>query len=99
MRPSKQQLKKGKEVWIKNLSNKQLTSPQHQVLEKGLKFAVTSGAIPRSEFVASVEKGLQNVKNLDKEALARSKIAQILKNFKLPPKNITTAEVQALKEL
>ena len=83
----------------KNLSNKQLTSPQRQVLEKGLHFAVTTDAIPHSEFVASVEKGLQNVKNVDKVALARSKIVQILKNSKLPPKNITTAEVQALKEL
>ena len=84
MRPSKQQPKKGKEVWIKNLSNKQLTSPQRQVLEKGLNFAVTPDAIPHAEFVASVEKGLQNVKNVDKVALARSKIAQILKNSKLP---------------
>ena len=39
------------------------------------------------------------MKNVDKVALTRSKIAQILKNSKLPPKNITTAEVQALKEL
>ena len=99
MRPSKQQPKKGKKVWIKNSSNKQLTNPQHQVLEKGLNFAVIPDAIPHSEYVASVVKGLQNVKNVDKVALTRSKIAQILKNSKLPPKNITTAEVQALKEL
>ena len=39
------------------------------------------------------------MKNIDKVALARSEIAQILKNSKLPPKNITTAEVQAFKEL
>ena len=39
------------------------------------------------------------MKNKDKVALARSEIAQILKNSKLPPKNITTAEVQVLKEL
>ena len=69
------------------------------LLEKGLNFAVTPDAIPHSEFVASVEKGLQNVKNVDKAALAISKITQILKNSKLPLKNIATAEVQALKEL
>ena len=72
---------------------------KYLLLEKGLNFAVTPDTIPHSEFVASVEKGLQNVKNKDKVALARSKITQILKNFKLPLKNITTAEVQALKEL
>ena len=72
---------------------------KYLLLEKGLNFAVTPYAISHSEFVSSVEKGLQNVKNVDKVALAISKIAQILKNFKLPPKNITTAEVQVLKEL
>ena len=84
---------------VLNSSNKQLTNPQRQVLEKSLNFAVTPDAIPHSEYVASVVKGLQNVKNVDNVALARSKIAQILKNSKLPPKNTTTAEVQALKEL
>ena len=74
LRPSKQQHKKGKEVWIKNLSNKQLTSPRRQVLEKGLNFAVTPDAIPHLEFVASVEKGFQIVKNLDKVTLARSTV-------------------------
>ena len=69
------------------------------LLEKGLNFTVTPDTTPHSEFVASVEKGLQNVKNVDKVALAISEIAQILKNFKLLLKNITTAEVQALKEL
>ena len=53
--PSKQQPKKGKEVWRKNLSNKQLTNPQRQVLERNLNFAVTPDAIPHSEFVTSVE--------------------------------------------
>ena len=39
------------------------------------------------------------MKIVDKVALAISKTAQILKNSKLPLKNITTAEVQVLKEL
>ena len=72
---------------------------KYLLLEKGLNFAVTPDAIPHLEFVASVEKAFQNVKNVDKAALAISKIAQILKNSELSPKNITTAEVQALKEL
>ena len=87
---------KGQEIWIKNLSNKQLTNPQRKVSEKGLNFAVTPDVILYSEFVASVEKSLQNVKNVDKVVLTRSKIAQILKNSTLPPKNITAAEVQAI---
>ena len=66
---------------------------KYLLLEKSLNFAVTPDIIPHLEFVASVEKGLQNVKNVD------SKITQILKNSKLPPKNITTAKVQMLKEL
>ena len=72
---------------------------KYLLLEKGLNFTVTPDAIPHSEFAASVEKGLQNVKNVDKVALAISKIAQVMKNSKLPPKDITTAEVQALKKL
>jgi len=80
LRPSILTGNKGKEFWVKNLSSKQITDSQRQVLEKGLNFAVTPDALPHSEIVASVEKGLRRLKNQAKVEVTRSRIVQILKN-------------------
>ena len=76
-----------------------MTTSQHQVLEKGLKFALTPKSIPRLDMVASAEKGLRNVRNQAEVELARSKITQIIFNARIPTPNLSAEERKTLKEL
>ena len=55
------------------------------LLEKGLNFAVTPDAISHSEFVASVEKDLKNVKNVDKVALSNKQDCPNSEKFQIAP--------------
>ena len=99
IRPRQHSNHTSKEVWVKNLSSKKISSSQRQVLQKGLNFAVTPNSAPYADILASVEKGLKSVKNQAKVQLARCKVTQILKNSKVPPKNLSSEESRALKEL
>ena len=85
--------------WVKNLSDKNLSAAQVSVLEKGLNFAITPQHITRLDIIASVEKGLRSIRNQAEVVLACSKITQIVRNAKLPQRNLSKDEMEALKEL
>ena len=88
-----------KSRWVNNLSNKELTTGQHQVLERGLNFALTPKNISRLNLVASAEKGFGNVRNQTEVELARDKITQMILNARVSPPNLCAEERKALKEL
>ena len=49
------QLKKWREKWVKNISEKELTEPQQNLLSHGLGFAVSVDKIPYTEFIVATE--------------------------------------------
>ena len=82
------------------MSNTELNNTQTAVLEKGFNFAITPKSIPKLDIVTGVETGLRKIRNAASVAIARSKVAEILKTASPPPnRNVTREEEEALKEL
>ena len=98
---SKQSLqRKPKEQHVVNLSSKQLTTPQLQVLSRGLNFSPTRKFIPKAHIVASVEAAITQSNITEGEATkARVGVIDTLSHAKLPPTNIHPQEAKAVKEL
>ncbi|XP_064458887.1 uncharacterized protein LOC135369161 [Ornithodoros turicata] len=82
-----------------NLSSKRLDYDHTSVLTKGMNYAIIPRSIPVSEIVSEVEDRLRQVKDKTAAIAARNKVIGILQNANLPPKNITKAEQNALKDL
>ncbi|XP_064485960.1 uncharacterized protein LOC135398489 [Ornithodoros turicata] len=82
-----------------NLSSKRLDDDHTSVLTKGMNYAIIPRSIPVSEIVSEVEDRLRQVKDKTAAIAARNKVIGILQNANLPPKNITKAEQNALKDL
>ncbi|XP_064464591.1 uncharacterized protein LOC135375888 [Ornithodoros turicata] len=82
-----------------NLSSKRLDDDHTSVLTKGMNYAIIPRSIPVSEIVSEVEDRLRQVKDRTAAIAARNKVIGILQNANLPPKNITKAEQNALKDL
>ena len=79
---------------------KQLTTPQLQVLSRGLNFATTPKFIPKAHIVASVEAAITQSNVTEGEAdKARVGVINGLSHAKLPPTNINTQEAKAVKKL
>ena len=98
---SKQSLqRKPKEQHVVNLSSKQLTTPQLQVLSRGLNVSPTRKFIPKAHIVASVEAAITQSNVTEGEAAkARVGVINALSHAKLPPTNIHPQEAKAVKEL
>ena len=72
-----------------NLSSKQLTTHQLQVLSRGLNFAPSPKFIPKTHIVASVEAAITQSNVTEGEATkARVGFINALSHAKLPPTNI-----------
>ena len=85
---------------VVNLSSKQLTTPQLQVLSRGLNFAPTPKFIPKAHIVASVEAAITQSNVTEGEAIkARIGVINALSHAKLSPTNIHPQEAKAVKEL
>ena len=83
-----------------NLSSKQLTTPQLQVLSRGLNFAPTPKFVPKAHIVATVEAAITQSNVTEGEAAkARVGVINALSQAKLPPTNILPQEARAVKEL
>ena len=85
---------------VVNLSSKQLTTPQLQVVSRGLNFTPTPKFIPKAHIVASVEAAITQSNVTEGEATkARVGVINALSHAKLPPTNIHPQEAKAVKEL
>ena len=88
------------ERFVVNLSSKQLTTPQMQVLSRSLNFAPTPRFIPKAHIVASVETAIsQSGATEDQATRARIGVIGALSRARLPARNILPEEMKALKEL
>ena len=85
--------------WAINLSQKPLSSAERSLLEKGPKFAPTPRTIPVKDIVSEVEAAIVRLPDDSKDAI-RTTTASLLHRARVPPhRNITKAELRALKSL
>ena len=86
-----------KNKWVVNLSSRQLTSVKTAVLQYGLNFAPAPKTIPIPKFVASVESGIRDLPENNKESI-RTTLTNILKYSKPPTiSNLSHQQKLALK--
>ena len=86
--------------WVVNLSSKQLEGPHLSALSKGLNFAPAPACIPTAHIIANVEAAMGRA-NADESMNAKAcmNIIGDIHRAKMPPKNVTPKEMQALKDL
>ncbi|XP_076047252.1 uncharacterized protein LOC143028763 [Oratosquilla oratoria] len=84
--------------WVTNLSSRQLSDAENNVLARGLNFNV-QGKVNHAEFLAAAELGMSLMEGTseDKQAV-RTKIVGALKS-KQTSRSLTTEETKALAEL
>ena len=90
--------KADKKKWVINVSSRQLTHIETDLLAKGLNFSITSKTLPHKDIIATVE---DVVKNLEKEEndTIRAKVSFTLQNSKPPKDNLSKDECKSLTEL
>ena len=91
-------LKKWREKWVKNISQKELTEPQQSLLSHGLNFAVSVDRIPYTEYIVACESASSKLPREEAQSL-KAEITGMLKSAKTPKSNISKEERVALKEL
>lgn len=96
---SKQNLRqKPDKCRVVNLSSKQLTTPQVQVLARGLNFAPAPRCIPQAHIVVSVEAATaQSDATEDQPTKGRIGVIGALSRARLPPRNILPEEMKAVE--
>ncbi|XP_047457867.1 uncharacterized protein LOC125018165, partial [Mugil cephalus] len=86
--------------WVQNLSHRELTQPENEILAKGLNFAITPEQIPVVDLITATESAIKNNKLTNTEAeQLRLEITSALASAKTPPSNITPQERKALVSL
>ena len=84
-----------KNKWVINMSSKQLSQIETDLLAKGLNFSITSKTLPNKDIIATIQDA---VKDLQKEEAntIRAKVSLTLQNSK-PPKNNLSKDEEILK--
>ena len=87
-----------KKKWVINMSSRQLTHIETNLLAKDLNFSITSKTLPNKDIIASIEDA---VKDLEKEEAdtIRAKVSLTLQNSKPTKDNLSKDERKALKKL
>ncbi|CAF94542.1 unnamed protein product [Tetraodon nigroviridis] len=89
-----------REKWVRNLSNRELTITEKDLLSRGLNFAVTPEELPVVDLITATETAIRNNKLPETEAeQIRLKVSAALANAKPPASNITALEKRALASL
>uniref|UniRef100_A0A8D9BWW7 Reverse transcriptase domain-containing protein n=1 Tax=Cacopsylla melanoneura TaxID=428564 RepID=A0A8D9BWW7_9HEMI len=81
-----------------NISSKQLTKEQENILQKGMKFSVTLKNVPKLDIISEVEKGIRHLPDEDKFPI-QHEVSKILSQKKIRKRNITKKEENLLKSL
>ena len=86
--------------WVKNLSDRQLTSSETRVLARGLNYAITPQRIPIVDYITGIESAIHYGKlpSVEAEQLRRS-ISTTINNTKLQKSNISREERKALESI
>ncbi|XP_072024912.1 uncharacterized protein [Amphiura filiformis] len=92
------QLKKWREKWVKNISDKELSDPQQKLLARGLNFAVSVDKIPHTEYIVACETACAKLPWQEAKSL-RAEVTGMLKSATVPKSNITKEERLAMNEL
>ena len=84
--------------WVINISSRQLTPIETDLLTKGLNFSITFKTLINKDIIPTVEDA---VKDLEKEEAdtIRGKVRLTLQNSKPPKDNLSKDEYKAFKEL
>ena len=70
-----------KERWVINLSEKELTTAERNVLEKGMNFSPTPRWVPTVDVIASVEGALKRCNNGMGAEMVRGRVASLIRKF------------------
>ena len=86
-----------KKKWVINMSSRQLTHIETDLLAKGLNFSITSKTLPNKDIIAATEDA---VKDLEKEEAVtiHAKVSLTLQNSKPPKDSLSKDERKALNE-
>ncbi|XP_057290838.1 uncharacterized protein LOC130613523 [Hydractinia symbiolongicarpus] len=87
-----------KSKWIVNLSNRQLTTEETNLLSKGMNFCMTPASLPKKEIVAKVEEAIKDLPKEEADTV-RSKVSLTLQKSKTPKDNLQKSERLSLKNL
>ena len=87
-----------KEKWVKNLSKRELSDTEKNVLSKGAGFAVVPKQVPYNDYIIATEKACKVLDEGQANAL-RGEITEILIEAKQPKSNLSKSEARALQEL
>ena len=81
-----------------NLSTRELSSTEEEILRRGLNFAPAPQRIPYVDMVAGVESAARKLESAEANDL-RGRVCSILKKAKLPPPNMTRSDRAAVKSV
>ena len=85
--------------WVVNVSQRNLSNNEIDLLRKGLNFVGTPRRLPKKEILASVEQGIKDLTDEAKNDI-RAGVFSILKHAKpLSAQNLTRGEKKAIKDL
>ena len=87
-----------KKKWVINISSRQLTHIETDLLVKALNFSITSEALPNKDIIATIEDALEDL-GKEEADMIRAKVSLTSQNSKPPKDNISKDERKALKEL
>ena len=85
--------------WVRNLSKYIPTPDEISLLAKGGNFAISPKSIPFDDFVVATEEACQKIGHKGQAAALKAEVAEILREAKAPPSNLTMKERKAIKTL
>ena len=87
-----------KDKWVINLSSKQLTENEKNLLSKGMKFAITPKHVPKKEIISTVEGALTGIDKPEADII-RAKVSLTLQKAQTPKENISRDDKNAMRNL
>ena len=87
-----------KKKWFINISCRQLTHIETNLLAKGLNFSITSKTLSNKDIITTIEDVTKDLEKEDADTI-RAKVSRTLQNSKPPKDNLSKDEPKALKEL
>ena len=87
-----------KNKWMINLSTKQLSDQEKDLLAKGMNFCITPTTVPNKERIAKVEDAIKNLP-MEEADTVRAKVSLTLQATKTPKDNLSKQQRTTLKAL
>ena len=87
-----------KSKWIINLSSKQLSDQEKDLLAKGMNFCLTPTTVPKKEIIARVEDAIKNLP-IEEADTVSAKVSLTLQATKTPKDNLSKQKCTTLKAL